>query len=191
MNGHDAPYTGTMTSETHIHQNSPTSIAFAVGHNLDLPVDEAGNWPDLRNRNATEAEVTALQLKITELLEVIHTFEIELDFEEARKRASAPQPAIVDLKPRIPGTLVSLAYVPLNFARRMLDAGRDDQAAVDNLRAAEVLVRLLFSWRGKVSDQVADPHFSGVQRDEPVTTPKGDAFIPPRFFILEPPERFN
>ncbi len=180
-----------MTSETHIHQNSPTSITFTVGHNLDLPVDEAGNWPDLRNRNATEVEVTALQLKITELLEVVYAFEIELDLEEARGRASAPQPATVDLKPRIPDTLVSLAYVPLNFAKRMLDAGRDDQVAVDNLRAAEVLVRLLCSWHGGASEQVAATLFSGVQRDEPVTTPKRDAFIPPRFFILEPPERFD
>lgn len=180
-----------MTSETHVHQNSPASSPLEFGHKLDLPVDEADTWPDLRSRPATEAEVNALQLKIAELLEVVHAFELELDLAEPRERAGAPQPATADMTPRISSTLVSLAYVPLNFARRMLDARRDDQVAVDNLRAAEVLVRLLCSLHGGASEQFATTLFNGVEVDEPVTTPREDAFIPPRFFILEPPECFN
>ncbi len=76
----------------------------------------------------------------------------------------------VSQRPHIPGGLISLIYIPLNFAERTLDERRDDEVAVTYLRVAEALVRLLNTWRGEGWERLIDDLFEQTVSDEIVTT---------------------
>jgi hypothetical protein len=181
-----------MTIQTHISQDSFAHTFSQFSHALHLPVDEVDSWPDLRNRDATEAELADLRLKMALMFKLVQDFDERLAREEALRRSALPQLEGVDQPPYIPGGLISLIYIPLRLAERMLAECRDDEMAVANLRVAEPLVRLLCTWHGEAWEQFIDKLFEQAESSEAVAPVRsGSNSKEVRFTLLEPPEQLS
>lgn len=182
-----------MKSHTPISQDSQyvtNSTTHHFGASLHLPVDDPNDWPDLRYRNATDKELNALRLKLEQLREIVKVADQDLEEEEKAQRADPDWLSRADRAPYIPGSIISLIYVELGFAQRVLEARSSDEVAAAHLRLGETLVRQLLTWRGEgwkgvghLADTTSITESTDVQKNEV----KG--FVPPRFIVLEPPER--
>ena len=177
----------------HVSQNSQhitDSTTHHFGASLHLPVDDPSDWPDLRYRDATDEELTALRLKLERLREIVKVADQDLEEEERVQRADPDWLSRADRVPYIPGSIISLIHIELSFAQRVLEARGSDEVAAAHLRLCETLVRQLLTWRGegwKGVSHLADT--TPIVKSTCMEKNEMEGFVLPRFIVLEPPER--
>lgn len=131
------------------------------GHDLFEPVDHATAWPDLRNRSLTETEREILLEQTQVLLDAVLLFDARITAED---KLLPYAPLSGEAKPPyIPLLLTDMILEPLHEAQRFLERRCGDETAVAYLRVADVLTRLLHTWRAHFWEEPIDELLAAIK----------------------------